>query len=323
MNAPTPTEWLRMSAGSGEMPSSPPPTNSPLHQPARDNAGNVLPELHSHQQQPDVRSAPEPGSLSRPPERRGALTNAEFHRLPADQQNRYAQLAADNWVLRSDLEQAAPKPGDQPAPASDGTTIKVGDVELTADQVKQLLVDKANADARKAAMPASPDGYEATLPADFKLPDGIEWKVDPADPLLADAKRWAHTRGLDQQAFSELVGLYTAAQAGSEAQIQTARQAEINKLGANGSMRVTALQTFFTGLVGSENAKAIDGMMATAGIVKALEAVHAKFSSQGAASFSQAHREPGAGAGKVTDEQWVGMSDAAKLNYARSHQGAR
>src|SRR5262249_4248805 len=150
---------------------------------------------------------------------------------------------------------------DAPAGAS-ADRIKVGDVELSAQQVQDLLIDKANADARRATMPATPEAYEAKLPEGFKLPEGIAWEVDPADPLLAAARRGANSRGMDQGGFSELLGLSAGAQAGSEAKINAARRAEIEKLGANGSMRVTALQTFFNGLVGTENAKAIDSMMA-------------------------------------------------------------
>jgi hypothetical protein len=51
--------------------------------------------------------------------------------------------------------------------------------------------------------------------------------------------------------------------------------------------------------------------------VQAAEKLVAKFSSQGAASFSQAHRVPGETGGKVSDEEYGRMSQAEKLDYSR------
>lgn len=295
---------------------------SPFHQPAVSNDGTPLPPLASHTQRHDAPSGPDAHRIAR-------MTAGELAQLEIGDEIRATQSTVhrrhpDGAVtIEPRKAGAAEQSPVDPSQAAGPDKIRVGDVELTAQQVQDLLIDKANADARRATMPAGPEGYELTLPADLKLPPGIDFKLDSADPLLASARTWAHSKGLDQQSFSELLGLYATATAGSESQIQTARAAEIQKLGVNGPVRVTALQTFFTGLVGSEKAKAISSMMATAGIVEALEAVHGKFVNQGAASFSQSHREPG-GPSRMTEEQWAGMSDAARLDYARSHShGAR
>jgi hypothetical protein len=55
----------------------------------------------------------------------------------------------------------------------------------------------------------------------------------------------------------------------------------------------------------------------TANHVKAFEALMGRFTSQGAANFSQAHREP-AGNGALTDEQWNKMSMAERFEYSRA-----
>lgn len=176
----------------------------------------------------------------------------------------------------------------------------------------------AAAESRRLALPAKAEDVKLELPKDFKLPQGVEFNLDPSKPEFAKLQQLAVARGLDHDTVTDLLGVYAETLVGSESEIQTARAAEISKLGANGPARVTALQTFFTGLIGDGKAKAIESMMATAGIVEALESVVAKFSSQGAASFSQAHREPGGG-GKVTEEQYAKMSDADRLNYARAN----
>jgi hypothetical protein len=60
-------------------------------------------------------------------------------------------------------------------------------------------------------------------------------------------------------------------------------------------------------------------MLVSARHVEALEALAAKFTSGGAAPFSQAHREPsGGGNGRVSDEEYARMSPAQRWNYSRS-----
>ena len=47
------------------------------------------------------------------------------------------------------------------------------------------------------------------------------------------------------------------------------------------------------------------------------ERIQARMTSQGTASFSQAHREPGQAGGKVSDEAYRAMTPAQRLEYAR------
>jgi len=59
-------------------------------------------------------------------------------------------------------------------------------------------------------------------------------------------------------------------------------------------------------------------MMVTADIVKGLETLQQKFSSQGAAPFTQAHRVPADPAGRATDAEFDAMTAGQRLDYARS-----
>ena len=177
--------------------------------------------------------------------------------------------------------------------------------------------DAAN-EVRRLSLPAKPEEYKLELPKDFKLPQGVEFKLDTAKPEFSKMQQVAHKHGLSPDAVSDMLGVYAETLVGSQASIQQAHQAEIAKLGANGPARVTALNQFFTGLVGTDGAKAIHAMMVTAGIVQALESVAAKFSTQGAASFHQGGREPPPdSAGRVSSEQYAKMSAAERLDYAR------
>jgi hypothetical protein len=127
-------------------------------------------------------------------------------------------------------------------------------------------------------------------------------------------------RQIDQGTFSEMVGLYASAKATEAAQLNAAHADQVAKMGANGPMRVTALETWFRGVVGDDKiAGAMKNMLVTADIVKGMERIQARMATQGAASFSQAHREPGHDprGGRVSDEAYAAMKPGERLEYAR------
>jgi hypothetical protein len=170
--------------------------------------------------------------------------------------------------------------------------LRVGDYELSPDDVAMLMQTKAAADLRATQVPADPTGYLPELPKDLKLPEGLQYEVDPADPALADLRTLAKKIGLTQEDFSALLGVHVAREAASEAKYRTAMKGELDKLGANATVRVTALTTWLRGTVGDEIATAMRQGMFSAKIVQGLEILATKMASQGHASFSQAHREP-------------------------------
>ena len=51
---------------------------------------------------------------------------------------------------------------------------------------------------------------------------------------------------------------------------------------------------------------------------RGLELLANKFASQGAASFSQAHREPGGQSGRVSEDAYAEMSPGERYAYAKS-----
>ena len=97
---------------------------------------------------------------------------------------------------------AVPAPGEPappaPAPAASVTEdgrLKVGDYELSSDDIASLMRTRAEQDLRAAAVPA--DGnYQAKLPDGFKMPEGLtgEFVFNEADPAFVDLKRWARVR---------------------------------------------------------------------------------------------------------------------------------
>lgn len=186
----------------------------------------------------------------------------------------------------------------------------------TADVAPKLASWAAN-EARRAQLPQKPEDVQLALPKDFTLPQGVEFKLDPAKPEYAKFREIAVKRGLDNDTVTDLMGAYAETLVGSEAAIQTARNAELGKLGANVTARVDAINTFMTAMVGQDGAKAVGQMLVTANIVTAVEKLMAKFATQGSAGFKQSGREPPEQPGRLPAEQVEKMSGYEKLNYAR------
>src|SRR5450755_4411065 len=95
-------------------------------------------------------------------------------------------------------------------------------------------------------------------------------------------------RQIDQGTFSEMVGLYASAKATEAAQLNAAHADQVQKMGANGPMRVSALDQWFRGVIGDDRIAAqMKSMLVTADLVKGMEKIQARMTTQGVASFSQ------------------------------------
>jgi hypothetical protein len=181
----------------------------------------------------------------------------------------------------------------------DATTnaLKVDPAALAKDlkERDELKTFKAADDVRRGSLPQKADDYKLELPADFKPPAGVEFKLDTANPALASLKAVAHKHGLTQAAVNELLGVYAGNEVGSQAAIATARAAEIAKLGTTAPARVDAVTNWLSGMDTSPDkgdAKALAGMLVTARHVEAFERIINRLTTQGTANFSQSHRVP-------------------------------
>jgi hypothetical protein len=258
------------------------------------------------------------------------IADAHYDRLSTTEQARYSRMKAPDgsggeWRLRSDLgSDGKPTPapattspsGSEQAQFKDGRLV-LGEHELSADDVRQLFQERAARELRQSKVPASAEAYAPTLPPGLKLPEGVEVAIDGNDPAFKDLRNLAHARGWSQDDFSAALGINATKQAGEAAALRTAINAEIAKLGANGSQRISALQTWFRSAVGDDLAKSLSQALITAKSVEAFERLAARDMSGGAASFSQAHREPASGNGRVSDEEYARMSPAQRWAYSR------
>lgn len=184
-------------------------------------------------------------------------------------------------------------------------------------KINEIVVRDAANESRRLALPQKPDDVKLDLPADFKLPTGVDFKFDPTKPEYNKFRELVVAEGLSQSTATKLTGLFAEIMVGDQASMQAFEAAEITKLGANGPARATAVKTAMTALIGEGLSAHLQVMTRTAGGVQALEAIVAKFSSQGVATLSLGGREPPQPAGKVNDEQWNKMSAAERLNYTR------
>ena len=184
----------------------------------------------------------------------------------------------------------------------------------------ELATRDAAEQIRRQTLPKTVDEVTLDLPKDFVLPQGMsEYKIDMTAPEMAMFKEIAVRRGLDATTRSELLGALAAKDVREHQAYEAARIADLAKLGATATQRITSLQTFFRGILGEKHANALNAGMYGSAIVEAFEDLATKFSSQGAAPFSQAHREPITAPGKVSEEQYQAMSFAERLDYVRSH----
>jgi hypothetical protein len=207
--------------------------------------------------------------------------------------------------------------GDQPAPPVAQEKVKVGRYEIDETSLGQILERQAADDLKKATLPPTPQDYKLEISPDAKLPGDAKFQFDANDPALRDAAAWAHSKGLDQGSFSEMLTLYASHVAQQNAVLQDRARAEIAKAGPNAGARVDAISKFITAEMGEADARPIRATIVTDAHLRFYERMINKITSQGTAPFSQQHRDRPE-EGKVSEEQWAGMSDAAKLDYARS-----
>lgn len=178
---------------------------------------------------------------------------------------------------------------------------KIKDETKYAEWVNQNAAATAAERSRKLTLPQAPEAYRLDLPAEFKPPEGLEFKVDEKDPLIAQYRAMAHKRGLDQDTFTEGLGMIAALRVGEQTQIKAAYDAEVAKLGAAGTARVDAVIQWINAVAGPDAAALGTAMKLApvAGTVIAFEKIMQRFQSQGVTPFSQAHRADAPDAGKI------------------------
>jgi hypothetical protein len=232
-------------------------------------AGAPPPQSGSGQQQPAPRPAENPNTRGVSP----------------------ARDAREAAAARQPGQQEGQQEGQQQQ-TSGSDEVTIGDVKISPDKFKAIMQRQGEIDAREIGLPKDASGYELKVPENFKLPAGLKsFEFNKDDPFLAQARQLAHERKIDQSTFSEVLGLYAGERIAEMTKINTARTAEIAKLGSLAPSRIDAVKTWAHGVLGSDLGGAIEQMLVTAKHVEAFESIINKFSRQGGTPFSQGHRE--------------------------------
>jgi hypothetical protein len=204
----------------------------------------------------------------------------------------------------------------QPQPTrTDGGKIKLAEgVELTEQELRDLVAHKAQTDSQKLSTP-QPGEYKLEFPHDYVLPQGVEWRWNEADPLLAQAREFASASGMTQDTFSKLLGLHAASQMKDMQEFAAAKAAEVQKLGDTANARVDAVKTWLKAMAPDHFAglARVLEMAPSAATVKGLEALMHRYTTQGAGGFND--REPII-PGKLSDAEYGKLTYAERIEYA-------
>jgi hypothetical protein len=254
-------------------------------------------------------SSPAPSQPAAPAVAKPVPGSKEFAALTTGQ--RHEQLrgppnprAVGHSPKRDQMEEAAARDagegkqqreapsGDPQTPSADGTKFKVGKFEVSEGEIASMLDRQAQDDLRKATLPPTPEAYKLALPENLTLPGDAKFQFDEAGnkATFDAAKAWAHSRGLSQGDFSEMMGIYASHVAQQEAALAAISRAEIAKAGVNAPQRVDAIGKWIRGEVGDADAKPILSTLVTDAHLRFFEKLQQRITSQGAASFSASHR---------------------------------
>lgn len=145
------------------------------------------------------------------------------------------------------------------------------DMDKLGEHVGALSSFKAEQEAKFANRPETADAYKLELPPDWKAPDGVEFRLNESDPLLARARALAHAAGMSQSEFSKLVGDYAADQVKAYEAQAAAFSAEMQKLGEKAQTRIDGAAKFLKSKLPAAQFEAIQGAVQTAAGVEAVE----------------------------------------------------
>lgn len=174
-------------------------------------------------------------------------------------------------------------------PATNALKVDLAVLARDLRERDELKAFKATEDSRRLTLPQKPEEYKIALPEDFKPPEGVTFELNAADPRAPLLQTFAHKHGLTQAQLSELIAIDAGSKVHEQAQIATAKQAEVSKLGTTGPARVDAVIAWLKGTGGPDAeilCKVLD-YAPVAATVMAFERMMQRFSSQGGSGFTQ------------------------------------
>lgn len=228
----------------------------------------------------------------------------------------------------------APSPSAPPAPAAavkpegiadefwdkDKGELKVADL---GKRLNDLTAFKAEHASRAALIPEKPEAYSLDLPADFKMPDGVEFKLDPQSPLATEARALAHELKLTGPEFGRFLQLYAKEKIHEHEQVQGLATKEMEKLGAKSAERVDAVTTWLKARIGESATQVLHSQMYTASQIEAWEGLMSQFRNAGMPGAGAQGGDGGKGLDQLTDEERSKLSFEERWNRAEQADPAR
>lgn len=168
------------------------------------------------------------------------------------------------------------------------------------EYVREHVAFKAAQDSRKLTLPQKPEDYKFGTSPEFVVPQGLEFKFNEGDPLVAKYREFAVANGLDQAAFTKGLDIIGALKVGEAQQFEHAKADQLGKLGVNAPDRIGAVTRWLTAMAGDKAAAMVRVLeqAPVAATVEAFEIVMQKAQSQGAGPFNGGGRtntDPNAG----------------------------
>lgn len=170
---------------------------------------------------------------------------------------------------------------------------------------------------RMKGVPEKAEAYKAEpiLPEGVKMPEGAKLEFDPK--AIAQAGALAHSAGIPQQTFSQLLGLYAAHQIkvaeASVAEHKTMLAAENAKLGEGGPVRRQAIEAYATAqnLPADETAE-MRLLLSTEAGVRFLERMIGKANGSGVPGHPQ--NQPNSPPPQTIEQRWYGAAPERKAS---------
>jgi hypothetical protein len=309
----------------GTAPTSPAPSSSPSSAPSS-SPPSPSPSSRSPSPSPDRRPPPTNPRAERRLDRWQDGRTEDSQWLAAQRERRAASEQPPSRAPGRDTPPGA-TPGEQPQPGEKPLSVerdehgryRFGEIALSETELRDLLQHKASEDSRRATLPSDPSGYELKLPDNFVTPAGIEFSFNEDDPRARLAREFALEAGLSQEQFQKLIAIDAARQVEEIAAFNRMVNAEVKKLGATGTQRVTAIQNFLRGSLGDELARPFVETLVSERMVKGWETIIDRITHQGAGSFSHAGRDaPESSNGRIAGyenmsfEQRLAAAEASK-----------
>jgi hypothetical protein len=171
---------------------------------------------------------------------------------------------------------------------------------------------QAETEKRAALAARKPEDikFEVKLPETVKVPDGMDLKINDADPRVPIIREMAIKRGWDQDTVNELVALDAQQQIAAHAAEQTRIAAADAKLGANANDRKAAVGNWLKGMkdrneLSGEEYEAVRVYAVDAEAVTALEKIIAKASGSVPGNLGDATPKP---AEVPMTQRWYGST---------------